>query len=224
MKPMIPFRLNIELGTPMSITETVTLDALLSKAVFNMTGFRDDRISDMIPLATNNEVFCGSILRVAGNARNSTVSFVRKLTRDDMASSKHQSNVQRGENKGGYTYIETARGPFCTKLESIRVVEAQRVYFYGLGHPDEVIRLIENFLPGIGKRANAGLGEIRSVSWTPSPDYSLIDKDGWPARPMPVADWDALHSITKKANPVVAMRPIAVPGWCNEKVACVMPV
>jgi len=104
-------------------------------------------------------------------------------------------------------------------------VESPKAYFYGYGDPDAVVNLIENFLPGIGKRANAGLGEIRSVSWTHSPDYSLIDKDGQPARPIPVEVWDALETTNAKAShPSIGLRPVDVPGWCSEKKRCAMPV
>jgi len=226
---MIPFRLNIELGTPVAITGTLTLDALLAKAAFNMTGFTDDRLLELIPLRRHQGIFSGSILRYAGQQKRSTVSFVRRLARSDMWSSKYKSNIKRTTAAGvagvDYAGIELAKGPYCARLESIQVVESPKAYFYGYGDPDAVVNLIENFLPGIGKRANAGLGEIRSVSWIHSPDYSLIDKNGHPARPIPVEVWDALETTnTKVSDPSIGLRPVDVPGWFSEKKRCAMPV
>lgn len=229
MTKMIPFRLNIELGTPVAITGTLTLDALLTKAAFNMTGFTDDRLRALIPLRCQDGIFSGSILRYSGQQRRTTVSFVRKLVRSDMWSYKFKSNIKRSSAYGiagvDYAPIELEKGPFCARLESIQVVESPRAHFYGFGDPDAVVRLIENFLPGIGKRANAGLGEIRGVSWTHSPDYSLIDKNGHPARPIPIELWHALAANGGKVvEPTVGLRPVDVPGWCSEKIPCAMPV
>lgn len=224
MNNMIPFRLNIELGTPLAITDLLTLDALLTKAAFNMTGEKEN-LEQYIPLQRTEGVFCGSVLRHAGNLRRYTTSFVRKLTISDQASRKYSSNIKRGPGAGvGYAHIVTHTGPFITKLESIQVVESSKVYFYGHGDPDKAVWLIENFLPGIGKRANAGLGEIRSVSWVASEDYSLVDHKGNPARPIPTESWDAIpSSVVKAVSPKESMRPIAVPAWCNPAVLCVMP-
>ncbi len=100
-------------------------------------------------------------------------------------------------NKHGgreYGAIDQMRGRYQTRINSYSGIAAAEVYFWGVGDIGETtVHLLENYILGIGKRCNAGAGQIVSVQGQELPeDLSWVTARGKPARPLPLWLWQAL--------------------------------
>ncbi|AVK02586.1 hypothetical protein CSB93_7004 (plasmid) [Pseudomonas paraeruginosa] len=109
-------------------------------------------------------------------------------------------------------------------MSSYAGIDAKTVIFFGKGDPDRVVELIKNNIPGLGRRANAGAGEIIDVSWvkvSADRDCSWIMPSGSPARPLPLDVWNRISGHRKMP---VADLTVRVPYWSGEAVQAVYPM
>lgn len=213
------FRIKLELGTAFHLGSRLTLDGLLSAAVFYEKGLKGIDTIPHIPLEQEQGIFKGSSLFCDPGYRHESVGRVMSLRSErDLRSDLFQPNKRGGK----YGPIDQQRGDYKANLSSFAGIAAKEAYFWGVGDPERAAYLIETFIPGIGKRATTGAGQILSVSWTEmDEDYSWITRKGAPARPLPVELWSELGG-----NPTAPAAPMAVtlPYWESEAVAAVFPV
>lgn len=213
-----PFKLTLTLATPFYCAETLTLDALLSAALYNATGLTCDQTTSLMPLAQESGIYKGSSLFCARHYRHMTVGRVMSLrTRNDLAMGLFAPNRRGGE----YGHIDQARGPYKANMSAYPGILSPEVYFWGVGDGERAASLLSDFVIGIGKRANAGAGQILSViSEESEADYSWITARGFPARPLPTALWEKIGG-----NEGLESRPLAVslPSWSAPKVQAVFP-
>jgi hypothetical protein len=92
--------------------------------------------------------------------------------------------------------VEVGRGALRNKNDPLYLVAAPAVRFWAVGNPEAVARLVAK-VHYLGLRRAAGYGKVvrRTIAYS-SYDYSVVDPDGNPARPVPAFAW-----------------PSAPPGW-----------
>lgn len=213
------FKLTLELATPFHIRHPITLDALLSAAVFKMNGKMGTDTIQEIPLLREENIFHGSSVHYSKTYRNSSFGRVMSLkTESDLSSSLFAPNKKRGS---GYGYIDQQRGQYKANIESYPSIEAREVFFWGVGDAEACASLIQRYIPGLGKRASSGAGEIIRVFVDDSDDHSWVTKSDTPARPLPVSLW---KKISANECPITPM-PMAVdiPYWDTPHVDAVFP-
>lgn len=213
---MTNFKLILTLATPFYCPHPLTLDALLSAAVFHATGLQGQDTIDRIPLAMEQGIFKGSSLFCVPSYRHVAVGRLMSLrTENDLSVSLFAPKGKR------YTYIDQQRGDYKTNLSAYPGIESREVHFYGVGDPDKVAHLIHTFILGIGKRSNAGAGEIIGVDWVEiEDDRSWVTAKGKPARPLPVDLWESLGG---DVNVPTAPLSVSLPYWDTPKVTAVFP-
>jgi CRISPR type IV-associated protein Csf3 len=212
-----PFKIRIELKTPFHMGHRITLDGLLSAAVFNATGTIGPDNEAQIPLEREGEVFKGSSLFVSGSYRHSKVGRLMALRGESDLNENAFFPNSRGQK---YVYIDQARGDYKNNLSAYQAIQAREVVFFGVGDPERCQYLIENFVMGIGKRCNAGAGQIGEVAWEYSEDFSLMGEDGAPNRPLPVSLWESLGG----GDYPIGKIPVQAPYWESAAVDAVFPV
>lgn len=212
-----PFELILELLTPFSMRYPVTLDALLSAAVFNKTGLMGKDTIEHIPLAMEKRIFKGSSLQLPRIWQYSPVCRIMGLRGEGDLSPAAFAPKRAGR----YVFIDQQRGDYKRNLYSHQGIQAKEVRFFGVGDPEKTVALIQHYIPGLGKRTNGGAGEIVGVHWLPTEeDYSWVLPDGSPARPLPVAIW---QEIGGDPSAPVAPAPVTLPYWESPKVDAVSP-
>lgn len=218
MNNMINFRLTLQLATPFFSQHRITLDSLLSAAVFNATGLQGEDTIPHIPLAMEDGIFKASSIFCIRNYRHSTVGRVMSLrTENDLAAGLFSPN-RRGDKYGP---IDQQRGDYKANMSAYPGIDAREVYFWGVGNPERVVELILDFIPGIGKRANAGAGQIIAADWLETDsDLSWMTASGHPARPLPVDLWKRIGGTDMPS----AALAVQLPYWQTDKVEAVVPM
>ncbi len=213
------FRLKLELGTPFFMTSRLTLDGLLSAAVFYERGLRGKDTIPYIPLEQSDGIFKGSSLFCEPNYRHENFGRIMSLRSERDLRSDLFSPNKRGNKYGP---IDQQRGDYKANMSSYAGIAAKEVYFWGVGDPERAAYLIETYIPGIGKRANIGAGQIMSVSWSEvDDDRSWTTRKGTPARPLPLDLWIAMGGDSAAATAPLA---ITLPYWEEQAVEAVFPV
>lgn len=216
---MKPFQLTLTLATPFSCDYPITLDAILSAAIFRQCGAKEKETIPLIPLAREHNIFRASSLHYNRQQfSHTTVPRVMNLLGEsDLSVHAFAPNRKRGN---AYMAVDKKRGQYKTNMDSLPAIEAQDVYFWGVGDADRVVSLIQDYIPGIGKRSNAGAGQIDNVQVIATDeDYSWVTKAGLPARPLPATLWAQLSETTLQTMPMA----VDVPYWSGEQVEAVFP-
>ena len=219
---MKSFKLNIQIVTPMILSNQMTLDSLLSAAVFAKNGAMGVDTTPHIPLKFNEEldVFHGSCLFLPQSFgyNHRRVSMVGGLRGErDMNTDKIKEN-----RRNGYGYIDRQRGDYKTNLDHYESIQCREpIYFYGHGDIDSMLELM-GLLVGIGRRAKQGNGQIGEF-WADEidDDYSIVLKDGSPARYVPQDKWDGISS--KQDDAPVMLGAHKIPYWGGEESKIVFP-
>lgn len=213
------FRVKLEVLTPFFLAHTLTLDGLLAAAIFNKMGLLGEDAIPYIPLESVDGIFKGS--SAAFEKRYRLISFDRIMSlRGDRDLSV---DVFAPNRRGGkyYVFVDKKRGKYKTNLQSYSGIFSSEVVFWGVGDVDQVEYLLKYFVLGIGKRSNAGAGEIGSIEVDEiEEDYSWITKEGKPARPLPIEIWSQLEG--DQAWPVMP-HAVTVPYWAGVARDAVVP-
>ncbi|MDK2126248.1 hypothetical protein [Parachitinimonas caeni] len=213
---MTPFKLTLELATPFYLSSRLTLDGLLSAAIHHQTGKMGADTLAAIPLDQDQGIFRGSSLFCHPRYRHRRFSRIMSLKSErDLHTELFQPN-KRGDR---YGVVDQQRGKFKANLDSYFAIEAKEVYFWGVGDSDQTCYLIENYIHGIGKRANTGAGEILSVRAEETDDFSWVTRKGKPARPLPVEIWNDMGLAPASTAPLA----VVLPYWGTAPVDAVFP-
>ncbi|TKD35293.1 hypothetical protein [Azotobacter chroococcum] len=214
----VPFKLVVELATPFVIGPLrTTLDGLLSAAIFREQGLMGEDTIPHIPLTSEHGIFKGSSLFCHPNYSREVVGRVMALR----SSTDLDPDLFKPQGRSGrYTKIDMARGDYKINMSSYQGIRSREVYWWGVGDPERTVELIQHHIQGIGKRSNAGAGQVESVRWEDSEDHSWITVKSRPARPLPVALWSAISGGRPAAVGKVAVR---LPYWNGELADAVFP-
>ncbi|WP_395009075.1 hypothetical protein [Undibacterium sp.] len=215
------FRVKLNILTPFYLSHTLTLDGLLAAAIYNKMGLLGADAIPYIPLDSVSGIFKASSL--AFEKRYRLMSFGRIMSlrgENDLSVNVFAPNRRGGK---GYVFVDKKRGQYKSNLQTYPGIFSREVFFWGVGDPDKVSHLIKNFILGIGKRCNAGAGEIADVEVTViDEDLSWITKEGKPARPLPAEVWSSLEIEGRKEWPVIP-HAVTVPYWSGNLCSAVVP-
>lgn len=215
-----PFQITAEILTPFHMRHPVTLDALLSAAITNQTGLVDEATIERIPLEMESGIFKASSLQAHRRPVVMQIGRVQALRGPvDLSTRSFAPNAKRGT--ASYIAIDRQRGPYKSSIDAYEAISCTSVYWYGVGDPDACHALLTNYLLGIGKRANAGAGELGNIEvFLLDEDYSWVLPNGKPARPLPVDLW---NSIGGEAGLPTAPLKVTVPYPYSEPTLAVFP-
>jgi hypothetical protein len=208
------FALIVNVQTPVIVSpgSWLTLDSLLSAAL--QQGENDWK---KIPLSCASGVFAGSAAFPI-EPRYQDVRF--------LSSMQHHYGDYDGDKRNK---ILRAGGPDKPDVDAYPAIETHRIIWFGRGDAQACAALIKT-LPGIGKKAAHGFGAIERVETISlKVDRSWVLPDGRPARPMPMALWDALHQNAPDGLSTSTELPTEMTGyrpnyWEDEnKGLCVVP-
>ena len=205
MNEMIPFLLAIELETP-AIINGVTLDGLLGGILYETRSSEDwaDSLNDLPLKRTVIEggarpLYHASRVQILPDFKLSEVMVGNRV----FLNSLYAEDLQPG--KRGLPKVDAARGPYKNAMSNYVATSVSTLYFFGVGDPERVCAIISR-APSIGARRHSGFGMIarnsdgsQAVSWAEVEGvdvdrFGLVDKDGSPARPIPVSTWQSLSN------------------------------
>lgn len=205
MSEAIPFLLAIELETP-AIINGMTLDGVLGGILYETRSSDDwEEELDNLPLMKTDidggarPLYHASRVQILPDFRLQDVIVGKRIDAktiyaDDLAPSKR--NLPK---------IDAARGLYKNVMTSYVATSVSALYFFGVGDPDRVCEIISR-VPSIGARRHSGFGMIarnsdgsQAVSWAEVEGvdvdrFGLVDRDGLPARPVPVSTWRSLSN------------------------------
>lgn len=213
------FKLTLGIAAPFSLNSSLTLDGLLSYAVNRATGLRGAETIDHIPLVSRDGIFLASSLFCHAGYQHINVGRVMKLRPDKDLSMK--AFYPNGRNRKSYVAVDQKRGPYKANMDSYPGIAAREVYFWGVGDTEKIVGLIDDYVLGIGKRANAGAGEIIDIRCDEiDEDFSWMTAKGLPARPLPLSIWKKIGGKELESLDVA----VTLPYWEVEAVKAVVPV
>lgn len=215
----VPFQVSIRTIAPAIISSgRLTLDGLLSAAVYAETGLQGAQTYDRIPLARTGELFHGSSIFVKGVYKETSVSRVGSVTKYcDFR--KEEAFPQQGKK-----VTNEKMGLFLSPVMSYyQGCQADEFLFFGLGNPDEVQRLFDLYIPHIGRGHNRGFGAIDTVDVSQiDEDRSIMLEDGSPARPIPLQVWTEVFDGCVETA-MIMPHSWRAPYWETSEVLCVVP-
>lgn len=219
MNQSVPFKVTLRLATPFYLGQTLTLDALLSAAIYKKLGKYGPDSVKYIPLDLTQGVFKGSSLFCHPRYKYQPVGRVMALRgRKDLNVDLFSPNKRGGKQ---YIPIDQQRGQYKATMNLYAGIFSPEVYFWGVGNPVAVQELLTNYILGIGKRANAGAGEIMSVQCEIiDDDLSWVTSRGLPARPLPLDIWRSISDVEVPFMPMA----VTVPYYESDEVDSVFPV
>jgi CRISPR type IV-associated protein Csf3 len=213
---MTPFKLMLTLESPAILTHQLTLDALLSAAVYRATGKAEAETIPLIPLEREGDIFRASCLFFPEHYqyRVSPQSMVMGLRgQDDLSAEAFSPNRKNGT----YGHVDTQRGPYKSSLGTYTAYESREPwYFYAVGDPEAVTRMVTDFIPGIGRRTAQGFGQVGAVTWDAiHDDFSWVQPSGFPARYLPLSLWQQLGG---REDAPCAPFSVKIPYWRTENI------
>ena len=133
-------------------------------------------------------------------------------------------NAFAPNSKGArYLAVDKKKEAPTKPILSIQAIDAPEVFLWAVGNPEEVVQLILDYIPGIGKRSMRARGKFwMSFFEYQADDYSWVSAKGLPARPLPVSIWSSISDIDPSSLPRAPMA-VDVPYWSGESVEAVFP-
>jgi hypothetical protein len=176
------FRISAVMSTPVIITAHATLDGLLGALLF-------DRLLDVdaahaaIPIQSTDGLFHASAAQLLGVASTRREGFVAGLR------ASHDlpiGLVQRNASGDPHRRLGALRRSDYGNIANTYAARAASVVEWTAeGDGDRVIELLQT-VPAIGKRRNAGYGEVLNWHIEEAEDDGVIGTDGLVLRPVPV--------------------------------------
>jgi hypothetical protein len=222
LMPELPFHLMITLRTPVISSGQLTLDAILTAALFRETRDIDAALS-ALPLLSSDAIWHGSSAFFEAPLSFLDIPYIQQLS-GEQDWSLDNFYVARKRNNSEIKILKTG-GAYVPRLDRHKACVTRRVHYFGCGRGPQVQTLIENHLPGLGSNTNHGFGEIESVQWrTMTADLALIHRDGLPLRPVPVTFWNLLPQRPALSELIVNEESWR-PPYRDEanRVLCVIP-
>lgn len=176
------FRISAVMVTPVIFTAHATLDGLIGALLF-------ERLQDVdvahaaIPLRSTDGLFHASAARLISVASSRKLGFVAGLRAShDIDIALVQRNASGDPHKA---LGLTRRGDFGNVANAYTAHAAEVVEWTAEGDGDRVIELLQR-VPFIGKRRNAGFGEVLNWHIEQADDDGVVSRDGLVLRPVPV--------------------------------------
>lgn len=208
------FRISAVMVTPVIFSAHATIDGLLGALLFDQ--LQDvDAAHAAIPIRSTDGLFHASAARLLGVASAHRLGFVAGLRAShdlDLAL------IQRNATGGPHKALGLARRSDFGNVANTYIAHAAEVVEWTAeGDGDRVIELLRG-VHAIGKRRNAGFGEVSSWHIEQADDDGVIGIDGCVLRPVPV---ETLGSGRAEVVADAAWRP----AYWNprHRAACYVP-
>ena len=177
------FRISAVMSSPVIITSHATLDGLLGALLFDE--LQDvDAAHAAIPIRSTDELFHASAARLLGVTVSRKIGFIAGLR------ASHDIDLdllERSASGGPHKALGlTRRKEFGNVANAYTSHAAAVVEWTAEGDGDRVIELLQG-VHAIGKRRNAGFGEVLNWHIELAEDDGVISGDGRVLRPIPVA-------------------------------------
>lgn len=193
---MEPYRLIYRLVTPIILGEyPITLDALAYAALFARSGDEEwsrAQLQNYFKL-TDNVLHASAMAFGRTRQRSLIACAVPAIGGLRSARDFNSAFIKPYGRDGTYSKVKIEGGPYRFRIDSYRGYWAPFVCFDFCGSRELIEPLLDNFVIGIGARAQIGAGQVVSPQFLPlDRDISLFDIDSEPARPLP-AEFYASH-------------------------------
>lgn len=213
---MKPFCLEIELESPVITMGFLTLDAVLAAARFYQTEDVAQALTNL-PLDKGHGIWKASAISFDPSLSIAEVDYTMSLrSPGDLHIDAYAPKRDR------YTPVDQARGAYLRRLETYKGYQARRAYFFGVGDAEACRDLLQDYLPGLGKKSRSGAGEFGEIRVHDiQTDFSWKNAQGEPMRPLPVAIWPSVGGEPNPPEDFVAAR---APYWDKKHFErCVVP-
>lgn len=176
------FRISAVMVTPIIITAHATLDALLGALLFD--DLQDvDLAHAAIPLKTTDGLFHASAARLLGVMSTQKLGFVAGLR---AAHDFDLSLIEKSPQGGPHKAMGLARrSEFGNVANAYTAHAASVIEWTAEGDGDQVIQLLRG-VGFIGKRRNAGFGEVLNWHIEVADDDGVVGLNGCVLRPAPI--------------------------------------
>lgn len=176
------FRISAVMSSPVIITSHATLDGLVAALLFDQLQ-NVDAAHAAIPIKSNDGLFCASAARLLGVSATRKVGFIAGLR------ASHELDlewVEKNADGGPHRALGvTRRNEFGNVANAYTAHAATVVEWTAEGDGDQVIELLQG-VHAIGKRRNAGFGEVSSWHIEPADVDGVIGVDNRVLRPVPM--------------------------------------
>jgi hypothetical protein len=208
------FRISAVMLTPVIITAHATLDALLGALLF-------DELQDVdlahaaIPLVCSDGLFHASAARMLGVTSAMKIGFVAGLRAAHDLDLSLMENSPRGDPHKAMGLAR--RKEFGNVANAYMAHNAAVIEWTAEGDGDRVFDMLRG-VAFIGKRRNAGYGEVSGWHIESADDSGVVDADGCVLRPVPL---DVLGAGRADVIADAAWRPAY---WnSRHRAACYVP-
>lgn len=184
------FRISAVMVTPVIFTSHATLDGLLGALLFDE--LQDvDAAHAVIPLRSTDGLFHASAARLLGVTAAHKIGFVAGLRAShDIAADQ----IERNKHGEPHKVLGLARrSDFGNVANAYTAHAAAVIEWTAEGDGDRVIELLQG-VHAIGKRRNAGFGEVLNWHIEQADDDGVVGVDSRVLRPIPVETLGPGHS------------------------------
>tara|TARA_R110002033_G_scaffold135713_4_gene175391 strand:+ start:78552 stop:79259 length:708 start_codon:yes stop_codon:yes gene_type:complete len=214
-------KITLHFLAPIIATEAIHFDAVLAYAMYKHTNDLDIA-HDSLPLKKTNGVYHASAFRLQSPVRTIIADFNGALRNSDMNTDLFAPNSVKSDK---YLYIDTARGAHKAELNSYMAYESLHSmgYFFAVGNKIEIEALLRTYVFGIGKKSQAGFGQIQSIEVEViDEDKSLFDAEMGVMRNIPINIFESLgfEQRAEFDTELVASYP---PYYITEPLECAVP-
>jgi len=222
------FAVVASLKTPVILSRNtfLTFDALLAALIYRQTDSLD-AAHTQIPLARTAGVWHGSAAFLDSVVRQTIgPAFKAGLTpREEMWAPAYQSGTGRNRDRVLIKRVDTARGPYQTRLDQYVGIAASTVTWFAHGDMQRVRELLGD-LRSVGAKAAQGWGQVERL------DIEEIDDDlsiayvtpqgATPMRPIPVQTW---VDMGRQLDDCLVIDTVATPPYleASRRERCVVP-
>ena len=207
------FKIHLTLRTPAILHSLLSLDAVLAAAIFRETG-DVEAAHTKIPLANTKGVWHGSCVQL-GRGHVVDIGYKSGFRGRDW-----DPALFTDQRRNGRVRVKVGGGPYMPSIDTYRGW-AGEVGFAGFGDLAEVKRLLEA-LPGIGRKARHGHGEIASLEVERLDQDCSVAREGAAQRPVPIDLCKPFGIDLNERTPRDRVR-WAPPYWSGEAVECAVP-
>ena len=222
------FAVIASLKTPVILSRDtfLTFDALLAALIYRQTDSLE-AAHTQIPLARTEGVWHGSAAFLDSVARKTIgPAFKAGITpREEMWAPAYQTGTGRNRNRILVKRVDTARGPYQTRLDQYVGIAASTVTWFAHGDVQRVRELLLD-LSSVGAKTRQGWGRIERL------DIEELDDDlsmayvtpqgATPMRPIPVQAWVEMgHQL----DDCLVIDTVATPPYleASRRERCVVP-
>ncbi|KZX84834.1 hypothetical protein A3715_17505 [Oleiphilus sp. HI0009] len=213
---LMPLEIKFTLSQPVIVNHFLTLDGVLSWAMFQATG-DIEKAANELPIKRTDGIYHASSVRFSLPIKKEIADFTAGLRgEEDLSTNKFRPDKKK------YIGFDNARGDYKAQLDGYNAIRSKEAVFYCVGEKEKIEELL-TFLPGLGKKTNQGFGAYQYITITEiAEDKSMYDDRLGVMRPV---NEETLRKLgVNTHNCISDVTSIAPPYWDkNKQVECLVP-